>query len=878
MTKSWPNATLKSRITESRSTTSRHVHGLWIACLLAIAVGAHEPAAAQNPDAAPAAQEAAPAPPPPAEVVSVSAVSELDEQTTRALDEIRGIAAPRDDITQSKERLKKSSTDINKQVKEVRELLKDQPRVEQLQSIQQQWIFQRDELNANQKTVKARVDELETVSAQLQELDSRWEAIKNQINDGKLPAETRKPVTRAKNNITDVKRLLNNTLREAANLAYAWQELANTADDVISDIKKSKVTQRSALLTNLQPPLWTMTRDDLHFEQFSADWVNKQVDLLQSYVEKKRAAMITLLIVSISVLWIMLRMRKRPETYMQLREGQHLRFALTERPYSTTAAFASALGILMLTGQPRLLRVFFAALMFLPVVRLGIPLIRPKQRPLVWHISVLYVINTLATLTTSISGVERLTFIALAAAALVSTVFAIRSLPGKQTENAGAWRLLRATLWSSGPIAAAAFIAGVVGAVALSELLVTALVTSAYLGLSLLVIIGIISDFLTTMLHLPVVQSRINMTRNHAALIASRLRRLVIFIGALSWVSAVASQFLIADLLWHSLRQILNTQASIGNISVSLGDVLAMGLTIWFSLQLSRFVRFVFEEDVVPRTRMQRGMPTTISTLLHYFIVLIGFLVAISAAGIDLSKIAILAGALGVGIGIGLQDVVSNFTAGLILMFENQVKPGDIVQCDAASGRVINVGLRCSIVRTGDGSEVIVPNSKLTSTPVINWTRSDQSRRLAITIGARYGTDPALVVDTLTAIAKADPDVMNYPEAGASFQRFGAHALEFEVRAWVASGESLGDVNSRICTQIALQFAELGIEMPFAQQELNIRSIDPRLAEILRAPAQTSATDSTVAATRQAATDVKPQAPAEPAPPPLPPTDEHRGA
>jgi len=876
MTMSWPTTPLNSRITRSRPIKPIGARRLLIACLLAIGLGAQGPVAAQNPDPAPAAPDtAAPAP---AEVISVSAVSELDEQTTRALDEIRGIAAPRDDITQSKDRLKKSTTDINKQVKEVRDLLKDQPRVEQLQSIQQQWVFQRDELNANQKTVKARVDELETVSAQLQDLDSRWDAIKNQINDGKLPAETRKPVTRAKNNIADVKRQLSNTLREAANLAYAWQELANTADDVISDIKKSKVSQRSALLTNLQPPLWTMTRDDLHFEQFSVDWVNKQVDLLQSYIERKRAAIITLVIVSVSVLWIMLRMRKRPETYMQLREGQHLRFALTERPYSTTAAFASALGILMLAGQPRLLRVFFAALMFMPVVRLGIPLIRPQQRPLVWHISVLYLINTLATLTTAISGVERLTFIALAAAALVSTVVAIRSLPGKQTENAGAWRLLRATLWSSGPIAAAAFIAGVVGAVALSELLITALVTSAYLGLSLLVIIGIISDFLTTMLHLPAVQSRINMTRNHAELISARLRRLVIFIGALSWISAVASQFLIADVLWHSLRQIFNTQASIGTISVSLGDVLAMGLTIWFSLQLSRFVRFVFEEDVVPRTRMQRGMPTTISTLLHYSIVLIGFMVAISAAGIDLSKIAILAGALGVGIGIGLQDVVSNFTAGLILMFENQVKPGDIVQCDAASGRVINVGLRCSIVRTGEGSEVIVPNSKLTSTPVINWTRSDQSRRLAITIGVRYGTDPTLVVATLTAIAKADSDVMNYPEAGASFQRFGAHALEFEVRAWVASGESLGDVNSRICTQIALQFAELGIEMPFAQQELNIRSIDPQLAALLRSPAPPSTTDSTSTTTNRASTETESSAAVEPAPPPPPPSDETRGA
>lgn len=863
MTMSWPTMLLK--LLRARKTC------LPTAALLLIVLGAQPPAFAENGEP-PAAQPAPAAAPPPEEAVSVSAVSELDEQTTRALDEIRGTVAPREDITQLKERVRKSAPDLNKQAKEVRELLKDQPRVEQIQSLQQQWMFQRDELNANQKTVKTRVDELEAAAAQLQELESRWDAIKTQISEGKLPAETRKPVTRAKNNIFEVKRQLNNTLREAANLAFAWQELANTADDILNDIKKSKVTQRSALFTNLQPPLWTMQRTDFHFEQLSADWLNKQLELLQSYIEKKRAGVITLAVVSFMVLWIMLRMRKRPETYMQLREGQHLRFALTERPYSTTAAFAAALGILMLINQPRLLRVFFALLMFMPVVRLGMPLMRPQQRPLVWHISVLYLINNLATLTASISGVERVTFIVLAAAALVSTIVAIRSLPVKPEQNAGAWRALRAILWLSGLVAVAAFVAGVVGAVSLSELLISSLVSSAYLGLSLLVIIGIISDFVTTMLHLPSVQSRINMTRNHATLIAGRLRRLIIIIGILSWASVVADQFLIGDLVRHNLRQILNTQAHIGNISISLGDVLAMGITIWLSMLLSRLVRFVFEEDVVPRTRMQRGMPTTISTLLHYSILLIGFLIAIGAAGIDLSKLAILAGALGVGIGIGLQDVVSNFTSGLILMFENQVKPGDIVQCDAATGRVVNVGLRCSIVRTADGAEVIVPNSKLTSAQVINWTRSDQSRRLAIPVGANYGADPELVRQILLDIAKADTDVLDYPEPSALFMRFGASSLDFELRAWVSSGDLLLDVNSRLCTAIIKSFAEHGIEIPFAQQDLNLRSIDPRLIQLWRTPPAAAASEADAETTTEAT------APAEPPPPPLPPPDETRGA
>ena len=789
-----------------------------------------------------------PAPPPAADAAateadaSVAAVADLTSQTLQLLDETRSVATPRDDIVALKQKLQQTRSDLTQQSRELQQLLKDRPRPEQIQSLRQQWQFVREELATNQRTVQLRVDELEAALKNLQATNERWEAIKTQIREGKLPAETRKPVSRAQDDIAALRRTLNNTLREAANQAFEWQELTNLAEDVLGSIKKNEVTQRSALLSDLQPPLWTMTLADLHIEDFSSDWLQKQLKLLGAYLDKKRAGVITLLVISISVLVVMLRMRKRPETYLQLREGHHLRFALTERPFSTTAACAAALGILMLTNQPRLLRVFFALLMFLPLVRLGIPLMPPRQRPLVWHISVLYLINILATLTASVSAIERVVFILLSAAALVSVVFAIRGLPSSPPQFAGAWRALRATLWVSGPIAASAFIAGIVGAVALSELLISSLVTSAYIGLSLIVIVGIISDLLTTMLHTPAMQ-RINMVRSQADLIATRLRRLVGLAAALSWLTLVSNQFLVSDLIWHTIKRTLNEQATIGNISVSLGDVLAMGLTIWLSFLLSRFIRFVFNEEVVPRTHMQRGVPTTVSTLLHYVVVLIGFFAAIGAAGIDLSKVAILAGAMGVGIGIGLQDVVNNFTSGLILMFENHIKAGDVVQSDALSGKVVNIGLRCSIVRSFEGAEIVVPNSKLVSAQVINWTRSDQSRRLAIPVGVAYGTDPTQVMATLKEIAANEPDVMQDPEPNVLFLRFGASSLDFELRCWVSTGEVLMEVNTRLCTAISRAFTERGIEIPFPQQDVHLRSIAPQVVDAFTAARPRPASD-----------------------------------
>ncbi len=163
--------------------------------------------------------------------------------------------------------------------------------------------------------------------------------------------------------------------------------------------------------------------------------------------------------------------------------------------------------------------------------------------------------------------------------------------------------------------------------------------------------------------------------------------------------------------------------------SISLGDIFAFAVTVWLAFLLSRFVRFVLEEDVYPRVNLAGGMPYAVSTILHYVILLLGFFIAIAAFGVDLSKFTILAGAFGVGLGFGLQNIVNNFVSGLILLFERPVKVGDVVQIGEDQGDLKRIGLRASVMRTLQGAEIIVPNGHLISEEVVNWTFSDQLRR-----------------------------------------------------------------------------------------------------------------------------------------------------
>ena len=181
----------------------------------------------------------------------------------------------------------------------------------------------------------------------------------------------------------------------------------------------------------------------------------------------------------------------------------------------------------------------------------------------------------------------------------------------------------------------------------------------------------------------------------------------------------------------------------IGAVTISLGNLLAFGVTVWASFLLARFLRFLLDEEVYPRARLQRGMPYAISTLTRYVVLFLGFLLAIAATGIDLDRIALLAGALGVGIGFGLQNVVNNFVSGLILLFERPVQLGDTVQLGDLWGEVRRIGIRSSLVRTFDGAEVIVPNGDLISQQVTNWTLSDRNRRVEVKVGVAYGSSPS---------------------------------------------------------------------------------------------------------------------------------------
>jgi potassium efflux system protein len=255
-------------------------------------------------------------------------------------------------------------------------------------------------------------------------------------------------------------------------------------------------------------------------------------------------------------------------------------------------------------------------------------------------------------------------------------------------------------------------------------------------------------------------------------------------------------------------------------------EILIEGLALFLSVLVSaifasRLLRFILTEEIFSRIELPRGVPGAVDLLSRYGILLLGFFIALAAAGVDLSKVTLLISALGVGIGFGLQNVVNNFVSGLILVFEHPVQVRDFVEVGTIVGEVSKIGFRASVVRTPDGAEVIVPNSELTGSRVINWSLSDRLRRISISVSAAYGTDPNRVIGILLGIARKHPAVLAEPAPLAVFDRFGDSALNFRLFCWCFV-DNFFIAQSDLTIAVNNAFKEAGIEIPFPQQDVHV--------------------------------------------------------
>ena len=494
------------------------------------------------------------------------------------------------------------------------------------------------------------------------------------------------------------------------------------------------------------------------------------------------------------------------------------------RPFSAWLLLSMLAVLVLEPDAPQLVQELALLLALVPVLRL---LPAGALRGLgAWPYvaTALYVLDRLGVAVVADNSLYRLYLLALNALALGLTLWLVhRPPPAPAASGATLPSSMRAIGWAVAAALAVAAACNVAGNVSLAETLTSGVIDSGYMALLVYAGVAAVLGILRALLGQPEIAPR-RLVREHGPLLQSVGTRLLVLGASLGWVLYTMDRFRVLRPLHSVGTQVLDVGLDVGEVSIHLGDVLVFALSIWLAFWAARAVRRLLRDELPGHAGLPRGAGNSIASLSYYGVLLLGALLALSAAGFKVGQLALVFGALGVGIGFGLQNVVNNFVSGLVLMFERPIQPGDMVEVGATAGTVREIGLRATTIRTYDGADVVVPNGLLLSGNLTNWTMYDRSRRFEVAVSAAYGCDPAQVLALLEATARATPGIAEQPAPFAQLAGYGDSALNFVLRAWTLDAGNWGALRSDLYARTLAAMQAAGIAIPYNQLDVHLRS------------------------------------------------------
>ena len=266
---------------------------------------------------------------------------------------------------------------------------------------------------------------------------------------------------------------------------------------------------------------------------------------------------------------------------------------------------------------------------------------------------------------------------------------------------------------------------------------------------------------------------------------------------------------------------------TIGNATITVWQIIYLLFALVVIIFIGSRLKKWLVNTILVKTTLDIGARIAIGTITKYFFILGGLVVIIQSVGVDLSTLTVVAGALGVGIGFGLQNITNNFVSGVVIIFERPIKVGDRIEVGDLFGDVVKISIRATTILTNDNISVIVPNSEFISSRVINWSHTDRNVRFNFPVGVSYKEDPDEVKKILLDVARSDPDVLKHPEPEVIFEEFGESSLNFTLRVWTTKFIQTPKVlKSKLYFEIFRRFRESGIEIPFPQRDLHIKNTE----------------------------------------------------
>lgn len=373
---------------------------------------------------------------------------------------------------------------------------------------------------------------------------------------------------------------------------------------------------------------------------------------------------------------------------------------------------------------------------------------------------------------------------------------------------------------------AISFLCNVFGRVTLSKIIGVTSVYNLWLALGMYYLVQIIMQSLFLQLEANKDSSSISSFIDFKML-QNKFRSILTILAGILWIIMLTQNLSVEDAVFTYIKNFLTESRSLGgtNTQFTFQSIIIFIAVIWFSSVAARIISYLYEvagkhaNDIDVLKKKNR----TSTLLIKMAVFAIGFLLAVAASGFPLDKITIIISAFGIGIGFGLQNIVNNLVSGLILAFEKPIQIGDIIEVDSRSGTIMEIGIRSSKIATSDGAEVIIPNGDLISHHVINWTLSNNNRRIELIIGVAYGSDIDKVKGLLTDLLDKNEDIMDNPAPLIFVHNLNENSVDFRLLFWAADINTWLSLKSRILTDIYMMFDKEGVEIPYPQRDIHLR-------------------------------------------------------
>jgi len=795
--------------------------GLSIVALVAICSLPSFPALAAEQKAA---EVPKPAAPPPPVAIPLADIATEATKVANLLSSINASTTPSAQIENIRKTLPELSERLDAQFAATTKSLQAQPTLETLQTEQQQWQSSQVQATGLLNVLTQHATKLQDSLNQLTELQKTWSTTRASAQTAKAPdpilqqidatldaiAAARAPLDAQRADVLD---LQSHVAKEVTKCGTALQRIADFQQKAVAGIFVPDA-----------PPIWKTEswQDALpvlpeHVRKVSLAYWSDIIKYLHE--PRDGGPLHAALFIALALLFRAA--RRKIDVWDKSGADTTSAIIVFERPYAAALVVTLLVATSPFFQMSTSVRQLLIVVALIPMIRLVRPTVNPLVASGIYALALLFALGTIRQTFTVVQVISQTMLVveSFMGIAVLLWLRHRRKSTGEMAESSSliALRLGGYLLFSVLVIALAA---GAVGYTRLARLLTPGIIVGGILALAVFAYLRVVGGIVALAFRVWPLRL-LRMVQQHRDRIERRVYHFLAWMAVIGWLVRYLNYLGLMDPTWSLVEGLLAAKLERGTISISVGSILEFFLTVWLAYVLSAFIRFALQEDVYPRINIAPGLSYAASSLLNYVILALGFIAGLGVLGVDFSKVGILAGAFGVGIGFGLQSVVNNFVSGLILLFERPIHVGDAIQVGNLQGRVRRIGIRASVVRTLQGAEIIVPNANLITQEVTNWTLSDQLRRLDLPVGVNYGAAPKKVIELLEAVAREHPKVLQEPAPRCLFLSYGDSSISFELRAWTEYSNSQ-QVHSDLTVAIYDAVYAAGMSFPFPQREVRL--------------------------------------------------------